>query len=239
MLAALAAATTVAALSILAVGVGSGAQASTQGSAATQLLHAALHDALSRSSVHEVETQKTPKMSATLITDAGTKQGRQQITRSGGEKAQVVAVGGAAYFSGNQAALIHYFGLPAALARKVGNRWVSVPSSSNGYSVVAGGTILSSVVGSFAIPGRLTETGPTTVDGQPAVGITAKGPVTGSTSASVSATVYVTRSRTPLPLRATYIFSDGGRATLDLSSWDERLALKAPTNAIPAAQLQG
>lgn len=238
LLAATAAATTVAALSILAVGVGSGAQASTKQSAASTLLRTAVHDALSRSSVHEVETEKAPKVSGTVITDAGTKQGHQEITHSGGVKAQVVVVGDKAYFSGNQAALIHYFGLPAAVAAKVGTRWVSVPSSSSGYSTVAGGTSLAAVLGGFDIPGQLKETAPTQVDGHAVVGITGKGPVSGSTTASVSAIVYVTRSSTPLPLSAVYTFSAGGTVTLGLSGWGEHLALKAPTNVIPAAQLQ-
>jgi hypothetical protein len=238
LLAATAAATTVAALSILAVGVGSGAQASTKGSAASALLNTALRNALARKSVHEVETEKAPKVSDSVVTDAGTNQGRQQITHSGGEKGQVVVVGGTAYFSGNQAALTHYFGLPAAVASKVGARWVSVPASSSGYSAVAGGTSLSAVLGSFDVPGQLKETAPTQVDGQPAVGITGKGPVTGSTTASVSAIIYVTRASTPLPVRAVYTFSTGGSVTLDLSGWGEHLALKAPANVIPVAQLQ-
>ena len=202
MLAATAAATTVAALAILAVGVGSGAQASTKASAASQLLRTALRDALARSSVHEVVTERAPKASGTVITDAGTNQGRQQITHSGGVKAQVVVVGGLAYFSGNQTALVHYFGLPAAVAQKVGNRWVSVPSSSTGFSAVAGGASLAAVLGGFAVPGQLKETAPIQVDGQSAVGVTGKGPVTGATGVSVSAIVYISRSHTPLPLRA-------------------------------------
>ena len=238
LLAATAAATTVAALSILAVGVGSGAQASTKGSAASQLLGTALRNAASRHSVHEVVTEKAAKASGLVVSDVGTNQGRQDITRSGGVKAHVVVVGGTAYFSGNQAALVHYFGLPAAVAHKVGTRWVSVLSSSSGYSFVAGGTSLSSVLGGFAVPGQLKETAPTQVDGQPAVGITSTGPATGSTTAPASAIVYVTRSSTPLPLRAVYTYSSGASVTLQLSGWGEHLALKAPTNVIPAAQLQ-
>ncbi len=237
LLATTAAATTVAAFAILAVGVGSGAQTTAKPSAGTLLLRTAVHDALAHSSVHQVETEKSPTASGTVVTDAGTKQGRQVITHSQGENAQVIVVGGTAYFAGNQAALIHYFGLPAALAQKVGSRWVSVPSSSRGYSVVAAGLTLTGLIGGFAIPGQLTETAPTMVDGQAVVGIKSQAPPTGSTAASVSAIVYVTRSRTPLPVRAVYTFSKGGSATLDLSGWNEHLAVKAPTNVIPAAKL--
>jgi hypothetical protein len=228
----------VAALSILAVGVGSGAQASTKASAASTLLRSAVRNALARKSVHEIETEKAPKASGLITIDAGTTQGHEQITHSGGEQAQVLVVGGTAYFSGNQAALIHYFGLPAAVAKKIGTRWVSVPSSSSGFAAVAGGTTLASVLGSFDVPGTLRETAPTQIDGQAAVGVTGKGPVTGSSTPSVSAIVYVTRSSKPLPLRAVYSFSTGGSVTLDLSAWGEHLALKAPATSIPATQLE-
>ena len=67
--------------------------------------------------------------------------------------------------------------------------------------------------------------------------VRAPGPVTGATGVSVSAIVYISRSHTPLPLRAVYTYSAGGSATLELTGWGEHLALKAPTNVIAAAQL--
>lgn len=226
----------VAVVLIFVLSAAGGAQA-TQAPSAAQLLHTALSDANARGSVHEVESEKSSKVSGTLSADVSTHEGRQDITHSGGEQAHVLVVGGTAYFSGNQAALIHYFGLPAAVALKVGTRWVSVPSSSSGYSVVAAGTTLSSALGSFAIPGHLTQTAPTKVDGQPVVGIHGKGSIGGSASASLSVTVYVSRTSTPLPVRASYTYSTGGSVTLDLSGWGERLALHAPSNVIPTAQL--
>jgi hypothetical protein len=182
--------------------------------------------------------ERSPQVTGTLTADVGAKQGRQEITRSGGEHARVIVVGGSAYFSGNQAALIHYFGLPSAVARGVGTRWVAVPSSSSGYSVVAAGTTLSSVIASFDISGPLTETAPTEVDGRPAVGIEGKGAVAGLASGSASATVYVSRSPAPLPIRATYNIGKGGSATFALSGWNEHLAVKGPAYAIAVAELQ-
>jgi hypothetical protein len=213
-----------------------GAQATPTLSAAA-LMKLALSDATSRSSVHEMESQKSAKFSATLSADLGTNDGRQDITRSGGEQAHVLLIGSAAYISGNQAALIHYYGLPVAVARKVGTRWVSVPSSSSGYPVIATGATLSSAIKALAIPGHVTETAPTSIDGQPAFVIHGKSSVTGS-SATVSVTMYVSRGATPLPLSATFTYSSGGTVTVQLSDWNERLALRAPTNVIPLAQLQ-
>jgi hypothetical protein len=236
-LAALAAASALAAALIVTTAGGSGAQAA-QGSAATQLLRAAVHNALARTSVHELQTVTSAQGTGTVTTDAGTSAGRQEIKRPGGERAQVLVVGGVAYFSGTQTALTNYFGLPAAVARKVATRWVSVPSSSAGYSVVAGGATLSGVLGSFAVPGHLSETAPTQVDGQAAIGIKGVGADKGATSITVSATVYVSRGSTPLPVRATYTFSKGGSVTLELSNWNEHVAITVPTNVIPEAQLQ-
>jgi hypothetical protein len=173
-----------------------------------------------------------------VAADVGARDGRQDITHSGGEKAHVLLIGSTAYLSGNQAALIHYFGFPAAIARKVGTRWVSVPSSSGGYSVIAAGATLASAIKALTIPGHASETAPATIDGQSVVGIRGKGPISGSSTATVTATIYVSRTSRPLPLRAVYDYSAGGSATIELSDWNERLTLTAPTNVIPEAQLK-
>jgi hypothetical protein len=140
--------------------------------------------------------------------------------------------------SGNRAALVHYFGFPAAVAREVGSRWVSIPSSGSGYSTVAAGATLSSAIALLAIPGHVTETNPTTVDGQAVVGIQGDVPIPGSPHTSVAATLYVSRTTSPLPVAATSTFSKGGSATITLSHWGETVALTAPPNAVPESQLQ-
>jgi hypothetical protein len=226
------------AIAIVAIFAAAVAAQARQTQSSGQLMHAALTDAIARGSVHEVESEATPSIAGTLTDDLATHEGRQNIVHSGGETAHVLVVGGAAYLSGNQAALVHYFGLPATVAREVGSRWVSVPSSSSGYSTVAADATLPSAMASLAIPGHTTETAPTTIDGQSVIGIRGSLPVSGSPHAAVTATIYVSRASSPLPVRAIYTEGKGSTETVSLSHWGETVALKAPTNVIPASQLK-
>ena len=226
------------AVSVVAVWCACGvlAQATTAPSAA-ELMRTALSDADARGSVHEAESETTPSLTGALSDDVATHEGRQYITRSGGVQAHVLIIAGVAYISGNQATLVHYFGLPSAVAREVGSRWVSIPSSNSGYSTVAADATLSSAIASLAIPGHITETKPTTIDGQAVVGIHGDMPIPGSPQTSVVATLYVSRTSRPLPVGATYTYGKGGTATITLSHWGETVALSAPTNTIAASKL--
>jgi hypothetical protein len=225
----------IAIVAICAAGVAAQAR---QTQSAAQLMRAALADAAAQGSVHEVESETTPSTAGTLTDDVATHEGRQNITHSGGETAHVLVVGGVAYLSGNQAALVHYFGFPTSVAREVGSRWVSVPSSSSGYSTVSADATLPSAIAELAISGHTTETAPTTVDGQSVIGIRGSVPVSGSAHATVTATLYVSRATSPLPVGATYTDGKGSTETISLTHWGETVALKAPANVIPASQLK-
>ena len=216
--------------------VAGGAQA-TQTPSAAALMRLALTDAIARGSVHEVETQTSSKVAGGLSGDIGTHNGRQDITRSGGQLAHVLVIGSTAYVSGNQAALLHYFGFPAAIAGKIGTRWVSVPSSNSGYAVITAGVTLASAMQELAIPGQLTEKSAGIVDGQSVTAIHSKAVRTGTKSVTVSVTMYVTRTLTPLPVRVAFSYSNGATTSVQFSGWNERLALKAPTNVIPVTSL--
>ncbi len=218
---------------VLVIGASGGAPAPS----AVQLMRTALSDANALGSVHVTESETTSSVNATLTNDVATHEGRQNITPSAGEHAEVLIVGGVAYISGNQPVLIHYVGLPAAVASEVGSGWVSIPASSSGYSTVATDATLSSALATLAIRGHLTETAPTTIDGQPVIGIHGEVPIPGSPQTTVAETLYVSRTNSPLPVSATYTYSKGGIATITLSDWGETVALKAPTNAIPESQL--
>jgi hypothetical protein len=221
------------------LGGAGGAQAKPAPSAA-QLLRTALADASARGSVHEVQTAVASKVTIGIATDVATNEGRQEITHSGGEQAHVLVVGGTAYFSGNQAALIHYFGLPASVAHTVGTRWVSVPSSNSGYAAVAANLTLASALKSLTPPGALTETAPTRVDGQSVVGI--RGTPGSADGKDASNILYISSSSTPLPVAGSASSKGGGStqaftSTITLSGWGERVALTAPTNVISASKL--
>ena len=220
------------------LGVAAGAQA-TQSTSPSTLLSTAIKDAEASGSAHEVEMQTAKGFSSTTTADLGKTGGRELVVRPGGQRENVLVGSLAAYFSGTQAGLIHICGLPAAVARTVGSRWVSVPASSSGYGVIADGALLAYSLGAFALPGHLTETAASAIGGQPVVAIHGQGKVGGAGSKTIlSTTVYVTRSAKPLPLRAVYSYSTGGQITLSLSKWGERIALTLPGNAIPISTLR-
>jgi hypothetical protein len=218
------------------LGLAGGAQA-TQAPTAGALMKLALNDALARSSVHETESQKSSTVSGTTSADIGKAEGRQDISHSDGARAHVLVIGGTAFVSGNQTALTRYYGFPAAIAKKVGSNWVSAPSSSSGYAVITAGVTLSSAIDVLAIPGHLTETSATKINGQSAIGIQNKAVSTGSKGVTVAVTMYVSQTSKPLPIRVTFDYSNGASTVVAFSGWDEPLALKAPAHAIPVASL--
>lgn len=197
----------------------------------------ALNDALARNSVHEAESLKSSTTSGTISADIGKAEGSQNISHSDGARAHVLVIGGTAYVSGNQAALIHYYGFPAAIAKKVGSNWVSAPSSSSGYAVITAGVTLSSAIDVLAIPGHVSETSATKIAGQSAIGIQNKSVATGSKGVKVAVTMYVSQTSKPLPIRVTFDYSNGASTVVSFSGWDEPLALKAPAHVIPVASL--
>jgi hypothetical protein len=219
---------------LLGPGAGGG-QAAPQPTAA-QLLHTALADAAARGSVHQTLSEVFGTRRATYSDDVSTSSGRQAITASGGIQAHVLVLAHVAYISGNEAGLVSYFGFPAAIAKRVGNRWVSVPSSTGAYATVSAAATLSSALADITPSGQLTTTAPTTIAGQAVVGIRGRPPA--SLRQTGTATIYVTRSSHPLPVYVTITLANAaGTVTSTLSNWGERVAITAPANAIPASRL--
>jgi hypothetical protein len=207
---------------------------------ARQLLRAALRNAVARGSVHESESARLSGQTSASSDDLARHDGRQEITRSDGVRAHVLIVGGRGYFSGNQAALVKYFGLPVSEARAVGTRWVSVPASSSAFAVVASDATLQSALHLLVLTRPLKKTAPTTIDGESVIGL--KGDASGFSSeagglGSVAGLVYVSRNTDPLPVRATYRTRTGGSATLEFGDWGEHLRLRPPANVVPLSAL--
>jgi len=208
--------------------------------AAAQALHTALADATARGSVHQNVVESSAGKTLTLSDDVATTEGRQEITISGGARASVLVVGGVAYLSGNQTALVSYFGFPASVAREVGDRWISIPSSGSGYSTVAAAATLPSALTEITPVGPLTETAPTRLDGESVVGIRGRAPSLYGQPGTL--TTYVTRSSRPLPVEVSVTLNasghtPAGHTTSSLSDWGEHLALRPPANQIPASEL--
>jgi hypothetical protein len=212
----------------------------TQAPAAAQLLHAALADATARGSVHQTVTEISGGKTLTFSDDVAATEGRQQITISGGARAGVLVFAGVAYISGNQTALVDYFGFPASVARQLGDRWMSIPSSSSDYSTLAAAATLASALTEITPVGPLTETAPTQMDGESVVGISGRAPSLYGQPGTL--TTYVTRSSRPLPVQVTASLkanghTPAGHTTSSLTDWGEHLVLRPPPNAIPASKL--
>jgi hypothetical protein len=238
---ALAALATAAIGTVFAAGLGPHATPAAAAASQTpaQLLQAALRDATGRGSVHETESASMAKLAITFSDDVSASEGTQDIHIAGAGETQTIVVNGTAYFVGqSQAVLQDYFGFSAALSTELRGRWVSVPRSSSAYASVAADATLSSALSELSPPAgvHLAEIGSSRLDGAAVIGIRGLIPGSGQTPGG-TATYYVTDSRTPLPVQVD-LASSKGRATIDLTRWGELVSIKAPSGAIPIANLE-
>ncbi len=225
------------AISTIALSACGGQGSSTAGSSPAQLLHTALSDAGASGSVHETESVKLSAGREKFSDDVAVHEGRQAITVHPGEVAHVLVVHGQAYISGKKSVLTAFFGFSKLAARAIGSRWLSIPSTSRGYSTVAYDATLATALDGLFLRGPLTETAPATIDGTSVVGI--QGDVTlPGTPGSVATTVYVSRASKPLPVGATYSFSTGASGRIAFSHWGEPLSLRPPARVIAQGALQ-
>jgi len=208
------------------------------GPTAAQLLKTALADATARGSVHESTVEVSGSRRVTLSDDVAVDAGRQNITVSGGISAHVLVIGETAYISGNQPALITYFGFPSADATVIGDQWVSVASTNPDYANVASDATLPSALADLIPHGELTELDATKVDGESVVGLRAALPP--SFKAKGTMTIYITRSSHPLPVSASLIARRAGMTATSMSTlrdWGEAVSVKRPTDPIPSSKL--
>jgi hypothetical protein len=203
-------------------------------SAATRLLASALQDASAKGSVHEVGVAVSGRQKVTLVDDIATHEGRQDVNHYGNEQAHVLVVDGTAYLSGNRAALIGYFGFSTSAAHKIGSLWVSVPAANRNYAELSVGLTLASALSQLAPPAPLSETAPTTIDGQSVIGI--RGTPPKQAGAVASSILYVSRSQHPLPVRLSVSVKTNAStvsSTVDLSGWGEHVSLTPPSDVVP------
>jgi hypothetical protein len=201
------------------------------------LLRSALRDAASRGTVHATEARRSGKATESAVEDLGLNEGTQQVGGSGGWHARIVVVDQTAYISGNAAGLRTYFGFPAAVAQKVGGRWVSFAASKPGYAAASYGATLASTLATITPTGHLTETAPTKIGGTSVIGIRGTGLALDSGGTPSSITLFVSANANPLPLLALLGDGKGDTKTVTLSSWGEHLVVKAPHGAVSVFSL--
>jgi hypothetical protein len=209
---------------------GSGSSAATL--SASSLLGAALHDALSETSVHEVALTTQSSTTEQEDNDIGTNGGIQQFAFSNGALADVIALDSQKklYIRGNTYAITNFFGLDLVDPATYANEWLLVtPKDSNYGAVALATTIKSDFDVSIDLQGHLTLGPVTTKDGQRVRAITGTVPEQDGNS-SYHATVYVSDSARPLPVSLSATIS-GATYKVTWSKWGERLKVKAPKGA--------
>jgi len=213
-------------------GIVSSAGASTP--SATSLLESTVRNAIASGAVHELTVTKLDGETLTMINDIGSNGGRQLITLSTGASTEVIAFDSMkkAYTKGNELGLKSYFGFPASDAAKYAGKWMESVPSDQAWSNITDSTTLESDFGTnLRIHDPVLSTKLVTIDGARAYVIT--GTEAASTnSPAASVTLYVSDSRTALPLRLNEV-AKGATAMVNWSKWGESLTLKAPTNSVP------
>jgi hypothetical protein len=224
-------------VSLLSGGTGAGAATAPSSVTATSLVSEALQNAEGGSWVREVGHGTASGHTFSAVNDIGTFEGRQMID-SDKARAEVMQIGQEAYIRGNAAAVSGYFGLTKNDPQQLADTWISlVPSDGGEYTTVIAAVTLKSDFQQQTLSGPLSEGRVVTVDGQPCI------PITGQVSApgnggTARATLYVTDSKTPLPVE----YKAGNKKATSITTWSRwghAIALTAPPDAIPFASLSG
>lgn len=197
---------------------------------ASALARTAVRDATARGSVHISEAVRAGTNTASISADLGASKGQQvvHLSRASGE-AREELVGGTAYFTGSEPMLVAYFGLPATEATTIHGRWISVPHANSAYAGFANALSIASTLRGLIPQASLKLIGTSSLGGVAVTGL--RGTIK-SVAGSATATVYVSRSATPLPVRVDFRDSQGNTVTATFSDWGEHIAIKAPTSTI-------
>lgn len=144
----------------------------------------------------------------------------------------VVVAGGNAYLRADAYSLVNYLGFKVAGAARYANTWLLIPRTDRDYPTVASDVTLSSIIDDeLNLPAPLSSVPTTTVDGERALGVSARAQVSGHT---VTDTVYARATGLPLPIES--VASAGNnRTTATFNDWNEPLHVSIPAGAVAIA----
>jgi hypothetical protein len=217
------------------------AEAAGVGAATTSSVLTAAKSAIGKQvSVHLVVTSRSSASAVEeqLGADLGKASGRETISE-GSAAVMIRVVPSYAYFSGNSSGLTKIFGLTAAEVKKVGADWVAVKAGTTQYKDLATPMTVSSVASVLpAVKGtKLYSPAPS---GQNPYTLKWQ---TGATSSqpALANTLTISAVGATLPILETTTATGGGKQTVALSKWGERVVVSAPAPAavIPLAKVVG
>jgi hypothetical protein len=211
---------------------------SLSGKTASQVVLAATSAANALGSVHYELTASQAKQSESVIGDATTSGGRQEIT-IGALHIQVVIVGGVAYAQGNSTGLQSFMGIPSTQSSKYADKWIAVHQSDSLYAGISQAVTLSTALDQLTPSGKLKLTSTRTVQGREALGVQGGLPGPAQQGLSGATTLYVATSKPTVPLsfseNSTAVSS--GKTQHEVSTgafthWGEHLHLSASQGAV-------
>ena len=196
---------------------------------------------VAKGSVHIVEADSIGGSTFQLVTDAGTSQGKQILTRSTiGNATFLVVSAQMAYVKGDATYFEQNFSMSQGEAAEYAGQWIAVPSSSQYYALIAEELTVSSVITEQTPSAPLSLAKPTTVDGKSVVGVS--GGLTGAPSGYTGTQVLYISTMTPyLPVSVVAHGTNAANQTLsfreEYSHYGEHVSVTAPARSIPISSI--
>jgi len=139
---------------------------------------------------------------------------------------ELIQTGGSVYIKGSPAFYRRVGG--ATAAQLLQGKWLKAPANSAEFASLSSFTNLRDLVDTaLTTEGKLAKSGTTTVNGQPAVGLT---------NTSKGGTLYVATSGPPYPIEITKTGANGGKISFD--RWNQPVTLAPPADALDITKLQ-
>lgn len=170
-----------------------------------------------------------------IAADIGTATGAETITGRAG-RAAIRVTRQAAYFTGDQAGLTAYIGLPATDAARVRSRWVEIRSGSAEYQDLAAEDTMSSLPSSILpTDSNAVSMRTDTASGSPVYVLTWKAKASDAAT-TISTRLVLTGGSTVLPVSET-LTGAGQTKEVTLSHWAERFAVAVPGSTVPYSSM--
>jgi hypothetical protein len=203
--------------------------------APSEVLASILAAARAEHSVHSEGVGNYRTSRVTFVIDAGLDQGIQRVTyRKGGQTGHftVIVSGKTAYLRGDAFALLNYLSFRRISAVNYAGRWLRYPHSDRGYSGIAAGVTLSSLVDGLALKGTLSRVSGNRIDGRQV--LTVKGTSSSSTGTVVD-TLYARGVGSPLPMKQVTTRGPNDVTTTVFSKWNGPVVVAAPKSSVSIA----
>ncbi len=208
---------------------------------ATGLLNLAFADARATGSFHQAVTQLTDGVQGSLANDVTLTSGRQRITSSDGTRAEVEVVGHTAYLTGNPYALKSFFKFTSSEISVIASNWVSIPATNTAFSSLAYDVTVPTALAEVAPSGHLSQGHPEKLDGHEVIAISGGVPPAFAGGSDGHATIYVTATSDPLPIRATLQVTQANHKKLQLTAtmgdWGEHVRVSPPAGQLSDSQV--